>query len=336
MFYIIFLFLLILSPARLWAGQGIQTELSGQITDESAAAIPSAVVELTDNETNRSFRNVTTTEGTYVFASLKPGLYTIVAEAPGFQSVRRQGISVVTGEKIRVDFMLRVGTIDEAVNVVSDAPLLRTESATLGQAIENEKITSLPLNGRNFISIVALVPGVTVPRGSSFPRINGGRPRVNEFLFDGLSVLQPEPGQAAFLPIVDAIQEFKVETNSPAAEFGRFNGGVINLTTKSGTNEFHADAFAFLRHESLNARNLFAPATPSEPDKPLFRRNQMGFVVGGPLIHEHFFSRTIRDCVSALRESEHPRSRLCFNDKASLRRMWRALFRSFMIPQPRD
>src|SRR5205085_9232132 len=104
-------------------------------------------------------------------------------------------------------------------------------------------------------------------------RINGGRPRTNEYLFDGISVLQPEPGQVAYLPVIDAIQEFKVESNSPPAEFGRFNGGVINLTTKAGTNAIHGDAFEFFRHESLNARNVFQSTSP---DTPVYRRNQFG------------------------------------------------------------
>jgi hypothetical protein len=131
---------------------------------------------------------------------------------------------------------------------------------------------------------VAQPPPTTA--GPSFPRINGGRPRTNEYLFDGISVLQPEPGQVAFFPVVESIQEFKVEVNSPPAEFGRFNGGVVNLTTKSGTNDFHGSAFEFLRNEALNARNLFAPANS---EKPVFRRNQFGFVIGGPVIKDKTF-----------------------------------------------
>ena len=151
----------------------------------------------------------------------------------------------------------------------------------------------LPLNGRNYFSLITLVPGVAAPppttAGPSLPRINGGRPRVNEFLYDGISALQPEPGQVAFNPVIDAIQEFKVEINSPPAEFGRFNGGVVNLTTKSGTNELHGTVFEFLRNEALNARNLFAPATAANPKKPVFRRNQYGFAVGGPVIKDRTF-----------------------------------------------
>ena len=130
-----------------------------------------------------------------------------------------------------------------------------------------------------------LAPGVALPPGSSLPRINGGRPRTNEYLFDGISVLRPEPGQVAFFPNIDAIDQFRIESNSPPAEFGRFNGGVVNLTTRSGTNEWHGSAFEFLRHDSLNARNYFAPTGP----KPAFRRQQFGGVVGGPIRKDRAF-----------------------------------------------
>jgi hypothetical protein len=124
-----------------------------------------------------------------------------------------------------------------------------------------------------------MAPGVALPPNSVLPRINGGRPRTNEYLFDGISCLQPEPGQLAYYPIVDAIQEFKIESNSPPAEFGRFNGGVVNLTTKSGTNAVHGNVFEFFRNEGLNARNYFQKSNPVKPD---YRRNQYGGMVGGP------------------------------------------------------
>ena len=147
-------------------------------------------------------------------------------------------------------------------------------------------MVGLPLNGRSFITLASLAPGVALPPNSPLPRVNDGRPRTNEYLFDGISVLQPEPGQVAYFPVVDAIQEFKIESNGPPAEFGRFNGGVINLTTKSGSNTVRGTAFEFLRHEALNARNFFAT---SNPVKPQFRRNQFGGVVGGPIRRNRTF-----------------------------------------------
>src|SRR4029077_18212008 len=193
-------------------------------------------------------------------------------------------------ERIRVDVKLEIGDAAERVVVSADAPPLRTDSAMMGQAIKTQTITALPLNGRTYLNLVGLAPGVAQPPGpNQFPRLNGGRPRTNEYLYDGISVLQPEPGQVVFFPIVDAIQEFNVQTNDAPAQFGRFNGGVINLTTKSGTNSVHGTVFEFLRNEALNARNLFAPATATNPNKPEYRRNQFGFVAGGPIIRDKTF-----------------------------------------------
>src|SRR5213079_985477 len=178
------------------------------------------------------------------------------------------------------------GDVREMVTVVADAPIVRSETASLGAVIEHEQVVQLPLNGRTFISLASLAPGVALPPNSQLPRINGGRPRTNEYLFDGISVLQPEPGQVAFFPVIDAIQEFKIESNSPPAEFGRFNGGVINLTTKSGTNTLHGDVFEFFRNQALNARNFFQSTSPVKPD---YRRNQFGGTLGGPLAKDRTF-----------------------------------------------
>jgi len=179
--------------------------------------------------------------------------------------------------------------VDESVDVRADAEAARTAAGGLNARVDGPTAVALPLNGRSFVPLVALTPGVALPPGSAFPRINGGRPRTNEYLFDGISVLQPEPGQIAFLPIIDAIDEIRIERNSPPAEFGRFNGGVVNLTTKAGGDAFHGDAFEFLRHEALNARNLFATSTPDHPDTPRFRRQQFGGVAGGPIRKGHTF-----------------------------------------------
>ena len=200
--------------------------------------------------------------------------------------MRREGVRLSTGEKARIDFDLSVGDIREQVTVVGDAPIVRAETASLGTVVEHEQVVQLPLNGRMFIMLAAIAPGVALPPNSVLPRINGGRPRTNEYLFDGISVLQPEPGQVAFFPIVDAIQEFKIESNSPPAEFGRFNGGVVNLTTKSGTNAFHGNVFEFLRNEQLNARNFFQATNPVKPE---YRRNQYGGMLGGPLVKDRTF-----------------------------------------------
>ncbi len=268
------------SDAQVGAGQ-----ITGIVTDGRDAAVPGATVTATLGRSGAGRTVVSSSSGVYTLAGLAPGEYRIDIELAGFRPIRRQGIRVETGETIRLDFTVEIGALSDALTVVADAPALRA-TASLGQIISQEKIEGLPLNGRSFITLASLVPGVAVPPASPLPRINGGRPRTNEYLFDGISVLQPEPGQVAYFPVVDAIQEFKIETNSPPAEFGRFNGGVVNLTTRSGGNEFHGTAFEFLRNEELNARNVFSPPPAA---KPVFRRNQFGGVAGGPLRRDRTF-----------------------------------------------
>ena len=254
--------------------------LSGRVTDQSGTGVPGAMVTVTSVGTNSTGTGITDVDGAYFVQGLAPGAYRVQIELSGFRPVTREGVRLVTGETIRLDILLQVGGLTEAVTVTADASQLRSETSGLGHVVDNTKIVGLPLNGRSFVTLAGLLPGVALPPNSSLPRINGGRPRTNEYLFDGVSVLQPEPGQVAFFPNIDAIQEFKIETNSPPAEFGRFNGGVVNLTTKAGTNTIRGTAFEFLRNEALNARNFFAS---TDPVKPKFRRNQFGGVAGGPI-----------------------------------------------------
>lgn len=270
-------------PGRAQVAAG---EITGVVRDQAGTAVPGATITVTEMRTNRKRVAVSTEDGVYTAPSLAPGDYTVDIELSGFTPVRREGIRLTTGEKARIDFDLSVGGVQERVTVVADAPIVRVETASLGTAIENEQVQQLPLNGRLFITLAAIAPGVALPPNSVLPRINGGRPRTNEYLFDGISVLQPEPGQVAYYPIVDAIQEFKIESNSPPAEFGRFNGGVVNLTTKAGGNAFRGTLFEFFRNENLNARNYFQKSNAVKPD---YRRNQFGGVLGGPLVKDRTF-----------------------------------------------
>jgi hypothetical protein len=279
--------------ADLAFAQAGRAELVGTVTDTNGATLPAARVILTEKATNRRIETTTDEAGNYLFTNQTPGLYSVRIEAARFMPVVYANITLTTGERIRLDAAPEVNSGQFRVDIERDAPLLRSETSSLGQVVDNKKIVELPLNGRSFFSLVGLAAGVAQPprttEGASLPRIGGGRPRTNEYLFDGISVLQPEPGQVAFSPVIDAIQEFKVEVNTPPAEFGRFNGGVVNLTTKAGTNAFHGAVFEFFRNEALNARNLFAPPTAADPKKPVYRRNQFGFVLGGPIIKDRTF-----------------------------------------------
>ena len=216
----------------------------------------------------------------YVVPGPGPGLYRVRVELSGFRPLTRDGIRLATGETVRLDLQLEVGGVTEAVTVTADAPLLRSETSGLGHVVDNREGRRPAAQRPQLHHAGGLVPGVALPPPAApLPRINGGRPRTNEYLFDGISVLQPEPGQVAFFPNVDAIQEFKIESNSPPAEFGRFNGGVVNLTTKSGSNALRGSVFEFFRHEALNARNFFASTDAGQaavPPQPVRRRRSAG------------------------------------------------------------
>lgn len=266
--------------------QTASSELSGVVRDQAGHAVPGASIAVTGTHTNLQRVVVSTSDGLYAVASLAPGEYRVDVTLAGFKAVRREGLHLATGEKARVDIELTAGDVQELVTVVADTPITRSTTASLGTVVEHEQVVQLPLNGRLFILLAGLAPGVSLPPNSLLPRINGGRPRTNEYLFDGISVLQPEPGQVAYYPIVDAIQEFKIESNSPPAEFGRFNGGVVNLTTRSGGNTFQGAGWAFVRHEAMNARNHFQTAHLLTPE---YRRNQYGGMLGGPIARDRTF-----------------------------------------------
>jgi hypothetical protein len=260
--------------------------LTGLVLDQDGRPVPGATITLIERSTGRIRGMSTGPDGGYTAPGLASGMYDVRVELTGFRSIEHRGLRIATGESLHLDVTLQVGAVSEAVTVVANPAQLRGNTSALGQVIDTSQILALPLNGRSFVTLTGLAPGVALPPGSSLPRINGGRPRTNEYLFDGISVLQPEPGQVAFFPNIDAIQEFKVESNSPPAEFGRFNGGVVNLTTKSGTNVLRGSGFEFLRHESLNARNYFAP--DSAPTAR-YRRHQFGGVLGGPVRKDRLF-----------------------------------------------
>jgi hypothetical protein len=272
------------APLCAQSGSG---DLAGIVSDSGGAAVTGAKVTILSQSTlGVEITTETTTTGDYAAASLRPGIYTVRVAAPGFATVERAGITVKTGERQRVDIAMHPGNADQTVNVTADASLLASESGALTTVIGREMITALALNGRNMISLTTLVPGVSLPPGTLLPRINGGRPRTNEYLYDGVSALQPEPGQVAFFPIIDDIDEFAIMSNGVSAEFGRFNGGVVNVSTKAGTSNLHGAVYEFLRNEAMNARNYFTPSTSA---KPIFRRNQYGGALGGPLLPRRLF-----------------------------------------------
>ncbi len=301
----ILLLLSFLITAHAWAQ--IAGGLQGRVTDPSGASIARAQVTLTRMSTGVRRKTESTADGYYTFAQVLPGSYSVEIAATGFATVLRQGVTVATGAAVRVDVPLRPGGSQETVTVTEDAPLLQSEQSNIQTNIPGRTVQAIPLNTRNFIQLSTLAPGVELPPGTLLPRINGGRPRTNEYLFDGISALQPEPGQVVFFPILDDIQEFTIEANNVPAEFGRFNGGVVNVTTRSGTNTFHGSLFEYLRNEDLNARNYFARPPASKPE---YRRNLYGGTIGGPVLHDRLFFfgdyQGIRQAIGVVRTSTIP------------------------------
>src|SRR5499427_9275825 len=262
------------------AAQAGRAELFGVIRDTSGLPVPGASVQAEDQATMARYSATSDERGEYHLVGLPGSNYVVTVELPGFRMYRQSGITLRLAERTALDIPLQVGQLSETVEVTAAAPVLQTASGEVSMNMDERKITALPLDGRNFVPLVTMAPGVALPGGGSvLPRINGSRPRTNEYLYDGISVLQPEPGQVVFYPIIDGIAEFKLNVNAYSPEYGRSNGGTVMVAGKSGTNQFHGSVFEFFRNEALNARNLFAQPGP----KPEFRRNQYGVTVGGPI-----------------------------------------------------
>ena len=202
-------------------GQAGRAELFGVIRDSSDLPVPMAAISAEDQATMVRYPAASDERGEYHLLGLPAGHYVITVAQPGFRTYRQSGITLRLADRTALDVKLEIGQASQAVEVVAAAPALQTSSAEVSMNIEEKKIVTLPLDGRNFIPLLTLSPGVALPGGGSvLPRINGSRPRTNEYLYDGISVLQPEPGQVVYYPIADGIAEFKLNINSYSPEYG--------------------------------------------------------------------------------------------------------------------
>ena len=286
-------------------GQNVFGSIAGTVTDASGSVVEGAGITLTNLETSETHNMLTTGSGTYTFVSILPGRYKVEVEKTGFKKFIRQPIVVEIESGLRVDAALQVGGVNQTVEVTSDAPLLQPETSSLGQVVENRTVTELPLNGRNPLALVALTAGV-VPQGQPSAgnsstgnpvganpfaagdfQIGGGQAGQSEILIDGVPTNGAYLNVVTVIPTQDAIQEFKVQTNNLGPEYGRFAGGVINLSTKSGTNAFHGSVYEFLRNKDLNANDFFSNAGGSP--RPAFTQNQFGANAGGRIIKDKLF-----------------------------------------------
>jgi hypothetical protein len=267
------------------SAQSFFGSIVGTVTDSSGASVPAASVTLTNAGTEETKATQTDQVGNYQFLSLVPGVYKVEIEKPGFQRAAREAIRVTVQAAVRADVTLEVGAIGQSVEVSASAIALQTETATLSQVVGGRNVTDMPLNGRNVYNLVALVPGVVMEGGS--PQIGGGTANQNATYLDGVPMNTGYFNQTAAPPTQDAVEEFRVQTNAASAEFGRFAGGVISLTTKSGTNQFHGAAYEFLRNRVLNANTFFSNRAGLK--RPAFTQNQFGANLGGPIRKNRIF-----------------------------------------------
>jgi hypothetical protein len=271
-----------------------QARITGTVRDTSGAVIPQARIAIIHEETNIEHQAQTNELGAYVSLPLRIGRYRVTAAADGFKRIVRSGVLLRIQETVLLDFTLEVGAVTESVDVKAPPPLLETTDVSQGQVIDNKKIVDLPLNGRDFLVLAALSSGafpVVGQKNSTGFSANGMRTELNNYMLDGLDNNMHQQaytgGQGqAVEPSVDAIEEFKVQTNAYSAEFGNNMGGVVNVTLKSGTNNFHGTLFEFVRNDKFDAKNFFD--NPLDPIPP-YKQNQYGGTLGGPIVRNKTF-----------------------------------------------
>ena len=269
-------------------GQTNTGRITGTVTDATGAVLPGVDIVVKNPATGLTRNAVTNESGTYQVPLLPVGTYEVQAALPGFSTELRSGIIINVDVVIRQDFSLKVGSTAETIEVTATTPLLQQETASLGQTIDSQKMTNIPLNARHFMSLTLLSTGVLPDvqggdRQSPSFYANGVSRSKNNFLFDGVDNNDPGNNQLVIIPSIDAIEEFKLSTSAYGAELGRASGGVVNVQTKAGTNAFHATVFEFLRNDALDARSFFAIR------KQPYRRNQFGTVISGPIKKDKAF-----------------------------------------------
>ena len=273
--------------------------VSGEVTDETGGAIPGVQVTFTSLSTGEKRQATTRPDGRYQFVNLNPGTYGLSAEKSGFKRFSRQPIIIEVQQTVAIDIEMPVGAITQTVEVTSASPLLQPETSSLGQVVDQRLASNLPLNGRNVFNLVALAPSV-VPQGGALSSPTGNNPFAwNNYQIGGAfagqsaTYLDGAPLNTGYLnlpsliPTQSSIQEFKVQTNNLSPEWGRFAGGVVNLSTKSGGNQLHGELYEYFRNRLLNANTFFS--NEAGIGRPTFTQNQFGGNASGPLVVPHVY-----------------------------------------------
>ena len=292
---VVFVLLLLTVPSAAFA-QVTTADIVGRVTDTSAAVLPGVTVTIENTGTGDVRSAVTGETGDYVFNLLPIGTYTVRIELAGFQTQSGK-VTLSTGDRARLDAKLQLGQLEETLTVTAEAPLVQTDTSTVGALVTEQVVQNAPAAGRNFVRLIQALPGAnegapnalasgTRPddrRQSSAISINGANDNQNNQLIDGIDNNERAIGTIGVKPSIDAIAEIKVQTNLYTAEAGRTAGGVVNVITKSGTNEFHGSAFEFWRNDRFDSKNFF------ETTKPELKQHQFGGSVGGPLLRDRTF-----------------------------------------------
>ena len=267
----------------------------GNVADESGAVVPGVTVTVTNEGTGNARAITTNDTGGFAVPSLPPAVYSVSAEMAGFSQAQQTGVQLAVNQTLRVDLTLKVGEVTEIVEVSAAALQLQTDTATVASTVDNEKVVELPLNGRSFTQLTILTPGAVAGAGAltafqtsgTAVSISGLRSEANNYTLDGVNNNESFFKTYGVQPSIDAIQEFKIQTNITSAEFGTAAGANVNIVTKSGTNEIHGTAFEFLRNDNLDASGFFA--NRSGTPKPEFGQHQFGATVGGPIVRNRTF-----------------------------------------------
>ncbi len=279
-------------------GQQVTGAITGKVTDPSGAPIANARVQATDTQRGTVFPTVTNGDGIYDLPTVPVGNYDVKVENPGFQSSQQSNLTLVLNQTAKLDFQLQIGNVATSVEVSAAAALLKTESTQLDTVIDAHTNVALPLATRNYVQLTLLSPGAVATDPSSFtgpeatfnggrPYINGNRNEADNFILDGMDNNQVSENAVGYTPSVDAIEEFNMITQNASAEFGNFMGGIVSVSIKSGTNQYHGTVFEFIRNDKLNANDW--GNNWNGLARPLLRWNEFGGTIGGPIIKDKLF-----------------------------------------------
>lgn len=276
--------------------QTITASITGTVTDSTGAVVPNAKLTATNTGTSLTYTATSNESGTFNLVFLPVGNYTVSAETQGFKRSVVGPFPLQVNQIARVDLSLEVGETTQSVEIKDFAPILQTDSTETGETLSSNKLTSLPLNGRNFVSLTLLIPGAVSPNPSGMnsrfgarPYVNGNREQTNNFMLDGVDINDSIDNRVGYSPNVDALQEVRVLTGNAGAEFGNSGGATVMLQMKSGTNEFHGNVFEFLRNNKLDANGFFRNRNISTAKRTGYRRNIFGGTLGGPIVRNRAF-----------------------------------------------